>query len=68
MLIGTSDRQPNQARLQIARMSSGKTVNRVQTLQGLAWRAQVSSLMLKAAAILLSRVIDRPLYHPLDPN
>jgi hypothetical protein len=40
--IGTSDHHPIQSRLQIATTSSGRTVNRVQTLSGLAWRIQVS--------------------------
>ena len=39
---GTSDHQPIQSRLQIEAASSGRTAKRVQTLQGLAWRIQVS--------------------------
>jgi len=55
--MGANDHQPNQIRLQIAKISIGRTVKRVQTLRGLAWRAQVSSLMWKAVAILRSNVI-----------
>ena len=34
--IGTNAHHPSQTRLQIAKISNGKTVKRVQTLQGLA--------------------------------
>ena len=37
-----SDHQPIHSRLQMARTSSGRTANRVQTLTGLAWRIQPS--------------------------
>jgi hypothetical protein len=52
-----SAHQPNHTRLQNARMSSGKAVNRVKPLQGFACRAQTSSLILKTAAIFFSKVI-----------
>src|SRR5918998_5349219 len=37
-----SDHQPIHSRLQMARASSGRTANRVQTLTGLAWRIHLS--------------------------
>ena len=55
--IGKSDHHSNQVRLQNARMSNGKTVLRVQTLHGLAWRFHVLSSIRKADAILRSNVM-----------
>src|SRR5215213_11442092 len=39
-----TDHQPIQSRLQTARISRGRTANRVQTDHGLAWRIQLSPL------------------------
>jgi hypothetical protein len=56
-----SDHQPIQARLQMARMSRGRTANRVQTDQGLAWRIQLSPLSPNRLATLRSEVpLDLP--------
>src|SRR5215212_5453344 len=51
-----SDHQPIQSRLQTARISRGRTANRVQTDQGLAWRIQLSPLSPNRLATLRSEV------------
>src|SRR4249920_2974918 len=48
--IGTRHHSPSQTLLQIATIISGIAANRVHTLHGLAWRRQVSSDILNAAA------------------
>lgn len=52
---GTIAHHPSHTRLQIAATSKGRTVVRVQTLQGLACRCHTVSLMLKVWAIRCSR-------------
>jgi hypothetical protein len=56
-VIGISDHQPIQSRLQIETASSGRTANRVQTLTGLACRSQLSPWSPNSRASLVSVVI-----------
>src|SRR5215211_1202639 len=51
-----TDHQPIQSRLQTARISRGRTANRVQTDHGLAWRIQLSPLSPNRLATLRSEV------------
>lgn len=55
--MGASAHHPSQTRLQIARERMGSTVLRVQTLNGLLYRAQASSSIRKAAAIFCSNAM-----------
>ena len=56
-VIGIGANHSSHARLQNARISSGRHVKRVHALHGFAWRVYTSSLMLKTAAMFLSNVM-----------
>src|SRR5690606_21189305 len=58
--IGRSDHQPIHTRLHTASIKRGSEMTRVQTLQGLACRAHVSSSMRKRPARRRSNVIGPP--------